>query len=76
MNFENTERTERIYFNVEITNQSNVNVQAKADIVLQKPLFREPQRYDLCINRFRLPLNGIPLTRDNIPFQQCILNYT
>jgi len=70
MNFDNNERTERIYFNVEITNQSNVNIQAKADIVLQKPLFRVPQMYDLCINRFRLPLNGIPLTRDNIPFQQ------
>jgi hypothetical protein len=64
------ERTTRLYFNTEITNQTNQNVLAKSDIILQKPLFRNPQQFDLCINRFRLPLNGIPLTRDNIPFQQ------
>ena len=62
--------TKRLYFNVEITNSTTQNILAKSETTLLKPLFRDPENWDLCINRFRLPLNGIPLTRNNIPFEQ------
>jgi len=62
--------TKRLYFNVEITNNTTENILAKSETTLLKPLFRDPENWDLCINRFRLPLNGIPLTRNNIPFEQ------
>jgi len=62
----------RVYYNCQITNQTNQSIPAKYEVNLLKPLFRDntPDNWDLCINRFRIPLNGIPLSKNNIPFQQ------
>ena len=66
----NTQQTKREYFNAEITNTTQTNVLAKYETTLLKPLISTTQGWDLCINRFRLPLSGIPLSVKNIPFQQ------
>ena len=63
-------KTKRFYFNTEIMNQTNEPVLAKYETALLKPLLLHPEDWDLSINRFRLPLSGIPLTTKNIPFQQ------
>jgi hypothetical protein len=65
------QHTKRAYFNAEITNTGTTNIPAKYDTVLLKPLIAEKSsEWDLCINRFRLPLNGINLSNKNIPFQK------
>jgi hypothetical protein len=60
----------REYFNAEFFNLSEDTVPATYSTTLLKPMIHNPEKYIMCINRFRLPLSGIPLTRNGIPFQQ------
>ena len=59
---------EYIHYNVEIPNQTNSDIQAKYDVTLLRPLLSNPGEYYCAIERFRLPIAKIPLTRDNIPY--------
>lgn len=61
--------TQREYFNASYFNQTGQNQIAKYDTTLLKPLFNDPDKWKLAINRFRIPLSGIPLTKNNIPFE-------
>lgn len=62
--------TTREYFNASYFNQSGTTKPAKYETVLSKPFFNDPDHWQLAINRMRVPLSGIPLTRNNIPFQK------
>lgn len=64
------ERMEKIYYNCEIINQTTSPVDAKYNVSLLKSIINDPTRYNINVNRFRLPLNGIPLSQNNIPFQK------
>lgn len=65
--------TQREYFNASYFNQSGQNQLAKYETTLLKPFFHDPDKWKLAINRMRVPLSGIPLTRNNIPFQQWLV---
>ena len=69
-NFTTDVDTQREYFNASYFNQSGQNQIAKYETTLLKPFFHDPDKWKLAINRMRVPLSGIPLTRNNIPFQQ------
>jgi hypothetical protein len=60
----------REYFNAEFFNISEDTVPATYSTTLLKPMIHNPEKYIMCINRFRVPLSGIPLTKNNIPFNQ------
>lgn len=62
--------TQREYFNASYFNQSGITQIAKYEVSLLKPFFTDPDKWKLAINRFRVPLSGIPLTSHNIPFQK------
>jgi len=62
--------TQREYFNATYFNNSGLNQIARYDTTLLKPFFNDPDKWKLAINRMRVPLSGIPLTRNNIPFEQ------
>lgn len=62
--------TQREYYNATYFNNSGANQIARYDTTLLKPFFPNPDQWKLAINRMRVPLSGIPLTRNNIPFQQ------
>ena len=61
--------TQREYYNAAYFNQSGISQIAKYEVALLKPFFTDPDRWKLAINRFRVPLSGIPLTSHNIPFE-------
>ena len=64
----NQVRMKKVYYNCEIINQTNSSIDAKYDVGLLKALIDNPTKYNINVNRFRLPLNGVPLTKNNIPF--------
>jgi len=65
-------KTERLYFNAEFINNTGTLQDARYDAQLIYPLLDKPNEYDICINRFRIDLAGIPLNlgNKNIPFNQ------
>jgi len=65
--------TQREYFNATYFNNSGQNQLAQYETSLLKPFFLNPDNWKLAINRMRIPLSGIPLTRNNIPFNQWTL---
>ena len=69
-NFTTDVDTQREYFNASYFNKSGTSQIAKYETTLLKPFFQDPDQWKLAINRFRLPLSGIPLTNNNIPFNQ------
>ena len=69
-NFTTDVDTQREYFNATYFNNSGQNQIAKYDTTLLKPFFPNPDQWKLAINRMRIPLSGIPLTKNNIPFEQ------
>jgi len=69
-NFTTDVDTQREYFNAQYFNNSGQNQIARYDTTLLKPFFKNPDQWKLAINRMRVPLSGIPLTKNNIPFQQ------
>ena len=62
--------TQREYFNTAYFNTTGTDQLAKYETTLLKPFFNNPDKWKLAINRARVPLNGIPLTGNNIPFEQ------
>jgi len=68
--------TQREYLNITYFNQSGTNQIAKYETTLLKPLFHDPNKWQLAVNRFRIPLSGIPLTSNNIPFNQWQIGFT
>ena len=62
--------TQREYFNATYFNNSGTIQQAKYQTSFLKPFLNDPDKWKLAINRMRVPLSGIPLTRNNIPFEQ------
>ena len=66
----NSERMKKVYFNCEIANTTEQSIDAKYSISLLKPIIDDPMKYNITVNRFRLPLNGVPLSKKNVPFQQ------
>jgi hypothetical protein len=62
--------TQREYFNASYFNNSGNTQIAKYDTTLLKPFFEDPDKWKLAINRMRIPLSGIPLTKNNIPRRQ------
>jgi len=69
-NFTTDVDTQREYFNATYFNNSGETQNAKYDTTLLKPFFNDPNKWKLAINRMRIPLSGIPLTKNNIPFEQ------
>lgn len=69
-NFTTDVDTQREYFNATYFNNSGVNQNARYDTTLLKPFFNDPDKWKLAINRMRVPLSGIPLTKNNIPFHK------
>jgi hypothetical protein len=69
-NFTTDVDTQREYFNATYFNNSGQNQIAKYDTTLLKPFFNDPDKWKLAINRMRVPLSAIPLTKNNIPFNQ------
>ena len=65
-----SQRMKKIYYNCEIINQSSSPVDAKYEVGLLKPLLENPLKYNINVNRFRLPLNGVPLSRKNNSIRQ------
>lgn len=65
------QKTQRYYFNAEFINNSGQLKDARYDAQLIYPLLDHPNEYDLCINRARIDLAGIPLNLGdtNIPFE-------
>lgn len=68
--FESNADTQREYFNAAYFNQSGETQQAKYETTLLKPFFTNPDEWKISINRARFPTSLIPLTGNNIPFQQ------
>jgi hypothetical protein len=69
-NFTSDVDTQREYFNASYFNKSGTTQIAKYETTLLKPFFQDPDQWKLAINRFRLPLSAIPLTKNNIPHRQ------
>ena len=69
-NFTSDTDTQREYFNATYFNNSGITQDAKYSTTLLKPFFNDPDKWKLAINRMRIPLSGIPLTKNNIPFEQ------
>jgi len=68
--FESNADTQREYFNAAYFNQSGETQQAKYETTLLKPFFNNPDEWKISINRARFPTSLIPLTGNNIPFEQ------
>lgn len=68
--YENNLDTQREYFNAGYFNTTGEQQIAKYETVLLKPFFNNPDEWKLAINRFRVPTSSIPLTANNIPFEQ------
>jgi hypothetical protein len=64
-------KTERLYSNAEFINNTGQLQPARYDAQLIYPLLDKPNEFDICINRFRIDLAGIPLNLGgkNIPFE-------
>ena len=69
-NYTSEVATQREYFNCQYFNQTNQNQNAKYETTLLKPFFNDPDKWQLAINRFRVPVSTIPLTANNIPLNK------
>lgn len=66
----NSTRMKKIYYNVEIINDTTQPINASYQVGLLTAIIKEPLKYNINVNRFRLPLNSVPLSRKNLPFQE------
>lgn len=66
----NSTRMKKIYYNAEIINNTTQSINASYQVGLLTAIIKEPLKYNINVNRFRLPLNSVPLSRKNIPFKQ------
>lgn len=66
----NSTRMKKIYYNAEIINQTTQSINASYQAGLLTAIVQNPLQYNINVNRFRLPLNGVPLSRQNIPFEK------
>ena len=66
----NSTRMKKIYYNAEIINDTTQPINASYQVGLLTAIIKEPLKYNINVNRFRLPLNSVPLSRKNLPFQE------
>jgi hypothetical protein len=62
-------REQREYVNMAYFNQSSKTQYARYSTTLLKPLFSDPDHWKTSINRAVIPLQGMPLTANNIPYK-------
>ena len=60
----------RIFYNLEITNDTTTPVQCTYDVTFNNPLINNVADWEAGVIRMRIPTSGIPLMSKNIPFEQ------
>ena len=60
------------FFNIDVYNNNSTggDISSIYQTSLQSPLLIHPNEHEICCCRARIPLDQIPLSQDNIPFQQ------
>jgi hypothetical protein len=64
------QRMRNEFYNAEIINESVNDIECKYNAILSAPLLENPENYNVAVNRFRVPITSIPLTKNNIPFKK------
>ena len=61
-----------IFFNIDIynNNSTGADISSIYQTSLQSPLLMRPNEHEICVARARIPLDQIPLSQKNIPFQK------
>jgi hypothetical protein len=65
-----SQRMKKIYYNAEMINTTQAPIDCQYLAGLLAPIVSEPEKFNINVNRFRLPISGIPLSLNNIPFNQ------
>lgn len=60
------------YYNIDIYNDNSTqgDISSKYATAFSSPLLVNTSDYDVCVARARIPLDQIPLSQDNIPFEK------
>ena len=61
-----------IYYNIDIYNDNSTNgdISSKFQTAFNSPLLMDTSNYEVAVARARVPLDQIPLSQENIPFQK------
>ena len=61
-----------IYYNIDIYNDNSTNgdISSKFQTAFNSPLLMDTSNYEVAVARARVPIDQIPLSQENIPFQK------
>ena len=61
-----------IYYNIDIynDNSTNADISSKFQTAFNSPLLMDTSNYEVAVARARIPLDQIPLSQENIPFNK------
>ena len=68
----NSHINQTTFFNIDVYNDNSTggDISSIYETSLQSPLLIRPNEHEICCCRARIPLDQVPLSQDNIPFQK------
>jgi len=72
----NYKRIQRSYYNINIYNDTNDDIEAKYSANTIVPLLDKPNQYEVSVVRASVPLDGIPISQYNIGFESWQVQFT
>ncbi|MEI7669648.1 MAG: hypothetical protein WCJ33_06170, partial [Pseudomonadota bacterium] len=68
----NSHINQTTFFNIDVYNDNSTggDISSIYQTSLQSPLLIRPNEHEICCCRARIPLDQVPLSQDNIPFQK------
>ena len=71
-NSEAKKQSNSIYYNIDIYNDNSTNgdISSKFQTAFNSPLLMDTSNYEVAVARARIPLDQIPLSQENIPFNK------
>ena len=72
----NYRKEQNSYYNINIYNNTTDPILCKYSTSLIAPLLHKPSDFEVCVARASVQLNGIPLSQDNIGFEDWAVQFT
>ena len=72
----NYKKIQRSYYNINIYNDTNDDIECKYSANMIIPLLDKPNQYEVSVVRASVPLDGIPISQVNIGFESWQVQFT
>ena len=74
----NNLRLQSTYYNIDIynDNSTNANINSLFNANFQAPLLDHPNHHEICVCRARVPLDAVPISQTDIPYQKWAMQLT